>query len=116
MPPTLRAALVSLGVLEDIRPGQPRKYIGEEGQELKRQKMREGCRAYISKIREAAKRGEPRPELKRGRPRLYETEEEARAAANEQNRNCRIRHRERLLEGVEKLSKLVLNVPRSSDE
>ena len=117
MAPTLRSTLVKLGVIDDVRPGQPRKYFGEEGQELRRLQNAESLRIYHAKLKEAAARGEPRPQFKRGRPRLYATQEEAKEAANEQNRLCRERQRKRLLEGVEKLSQLVADAPtRSNDE
>ena len=113
----LRSTLVNLGVLEGVRPGQPRKYFGEEGQEQKRAKTKETVRIYRAKLKAAAERGEPRPKLKPGRPRIYASAEEAKLAVNDQNRICRERQQQRLLEGVERLSQLVADAKlRSSDE
>jgi len=47
------------------------------------------------------------PKFKRGRPTVYATEEEAKAAQKEQNRLCKQRYNARVLEALENLDRLL---------
>ena len=119
MAPSLRSTLVKVGVIEDIRPGQPRKYVGEEGAKLKRANEILNQRLQRQLKKEAAERGEPPPIFKRGRPRKYETDEEAKIAKEQQSKVCQERLHARLEAGVQKLKELLEKAhasPRSNDE
>jgi hypothetical protein len=111
MAPTLRSTLVRIGVIEDLKPGRPRKYFGEEGAKLKRELQARKQIAFRQKVKAAAERGEPRVVLPRGRPRIYETEEEAKLAKTMQTNESRLRMQSRYEEGIKKLEDLLQAVP-----
>ena len=83
-------------------------------------------RSQISRrqiLKDARLQGLEPPKFKRGRPKVYATEEEAKAAHRAQNRLCKQRYNARVLEALENLDKLLkqrhtldLEVEDSSDE
>ena len=111
MAPTLRSTLVRIGVIEDLKPGRPRKYFGEEGAKLKREFQARNQIAFRQRIKAAAERGEPRVILPRGRPRIYETDEEAKFAKTMQTSESRLRMQSRYEDGIKKLEDLLQAVP-----
>ena len=58
-------------------------------------------------LKDARLQGLEPPKFKRGRPKVYATEEEAKAAHSEQNRLCKQRYNARVLEALENLDKLL---------
>ena len=69
-------------------------------------------------LKEAAAAGLPTPAFKRGRPRIYETEEEARKGQRAMNKACIARQNERLRQASAALLVLVESgkLVRSTDE
>ena len=113
---SLRAALVRVGVIDDTKRGQPRKYFGEEGAKAKRALQASSQRKRRRVMKEAAERGEPPAILKRGRPRIYNSIEACKQAKAEQNRICMQRFRVKLEDGVKKLETLMARSNDSNDE
>ena len=58
-------------------------------------------------LKDARMQGLEPPKFKRGRPKMYATEEEARAVHREQNRLCKQRYNARVLQALENLDKLL---------
>ena len=58
-------------------------------------------------LKDARLQGLEPPKFKRGRPKMYATEEEAEAAHREQNRLCKQRYNARVLQALEALERLL---------
>ena len=58
-------------------------------------------------LKDAREQGLEPPKFKRGRPKLYTTEEDAKVAQRAQNRLCKQRYNARVLQALEALEQLV---------
>ena len=93
---TIRQALKELGMYMEPSRGRPALYSREDLKLVKAQQSR-SARARAAADRAAKKAGEAVPNRKRGRPKLYNTPEEAKVAQREQNRICAERYKARMI-------------------
>ena len=116
--------LTELGVCEPLPRGRLSRYdTREEAALAKKASMQRSQILRRQLVKDAREQGLEPPQFKRGRPRLYTTEEEAKAAQRAQNRLCKQRYNARVLEALENLDKLLkqrhtmdLEVDDSSDD
>ena len=117
---TLCRVLTELGVYPTLRKGRPCIYTPDEARRVKKEQVKIAAFHRNELIHEAAAKGEPPPVFKRGRPRIYATEEESILARKRMNKVCNSRHEALMTDALEDLRKHVAHSrqmqERSADE
>ena len=99
---TIRQALRELGLYTEPPRGRPALYSHDEKKRVKAEQSR-AARARAVADRATTKAGDAPPKRKLGRPKLYNTSQEAKAAQLAQNRVCMRRYNERMIEALRAL-------------
>ena len=100
--------LTELGVCEPLPRGRLSRY--ETRDEATLAKKASTQRSQILRrqlMKDAREQGLEPPKFKRGRPKLYTTEEEAKVSQRAQNKLCKQRYNARVLQALEALEQLV---------
>ena len=100
--------LAELGACEPLPRGRLTRYeTKEEAAVAKKESMQRSQILRRQLLKDAREKGLEPPQFKRGRPKLYTTEEEAKAAQRAQNKLCKQRYNARVLQALETLEQLV---------
>ena len=97
---TICQVLTELGVHAKPPRGKPPTYTPEEAYRVRHQQCKKAQIAMREEDMACKTAGLEPPTRKRGRPRIYATPAEAKAAGRAQNKVCRVRLKERLEDAI----------------